>query len=311
MHVTGLLTLLAIGLAIALALAVWFVMHRISHPPRRTSAWALAKGRPSDPSELDEPLEFRAFDLSLACKGRARKYPAWEITGKNPDGPVAIMTPGWGDSRLGMLARIDAIASECSRIVAWDPPGHGEAPGRWTMGVREPAMLLHTADMMREATGRRCVLFGSSAGGGVSVVTAAMDAQRDDNTRAVAGVIAEAPYRFPQVPARNVIRQAGYPWAINGPIAFALMGRIEGVGPKWRGFDRADHASIVRTPLLVIHGSEDAVCPLEDGRTIANNAGGELVVVEGAGHNDLWKEPPMRMECVDAVRRYLRSLNDG
>jgi pimeloyl-ACP methyl ester carboxylesterase len=219
------------------------------------------------------------------------------------------MTPGWGDSRLGMLARIDAFAPECSRVVAWDPPGHGEAPGRWTMGVREPSMLLEIADTMHESTGRRCVLFGSSAGGGVSVVSAAMDAAKGE--RAVAGVIAEAPYRFPQVPARNVIRQAGYPWAINGPIAFALMGVIEGVGTKWRGFDRAAHASNVRAPVLVIHGSEDAVCPLEDGRAIAESAGGELVVIEGAGHNDLWTEPPARTECVDAVRRFLRSNAGG
>jgi len=305
----GLVIFLTIGLVLAYAIAVWVVVRRISFPPRKTAAWALAKNRPSDPAELDSPLAFRAFDLELPMKGKVRPYPAWEIDGRREAGPVVIVTPGWGDSRIGALVRIDSIADHASKIIAWDPPGHGDSPGGpgrgwWTKGVREPAMLLHIADEMREAFGKPCVLFGSSAGGGVSVAAAALDAVREESERSVLGVIAEAPYRLAWVPARNVIRLSGYPWAINGPLAFAIMGIIEGVGPGWKGFDRAQLAGCVRVPTLVIHGSADAVCPLADGEAIANAADGKLVTIDGAGHNDLWTSLDYGAQCADAIARY-------
>ncbi|CAE7209237.1 ptsI [Symbiodinium necroappetens] len=218
------------------------------HPPRRTDAWAVSRGVASEPGELDHPLGCRPFSLSLELKGRVREYPAWEVEGEDPGGPVVIMTPGWGSSRIGMLIRMAPFGGVASKIIAWDPPGHGEAPGRWTMGVHEPAMLLAIADEMRAAYGKRCVLFGSSAGGGVSVVAAAMDAERPEDERSVCGVIAEAPYRFAPEPAEK------------------------------------------------------------DGREIARRAGGEIVVVEGGGHNDLWVNGVYRGVCEGAVEGFLLKM---
>ena len=42
--------------------------------------------------------------------------------------------------------------------------------------------------------------------------------------------------------------------------------------------------SRIRCPVLVIHGSEDAVRPCASGARLAELAGGELVVLEGSGH---------------------------
>ena len=306
----GLLSLLGVGLAVALSLAVWYVMHRISHPPRKTYAWAVSRGLPSDPGELDAPLEFNACEQSLRVGNASKLFPVWEIRGEAPDGPVVIFTPGWGDSRIGLLPRLGALRGHASTIIAWDPPGHGDAPGTWSKGVREPAMLLELADEAWRSSGKQCVLMGSSAGGGVSVAAAALDAQRPEGERAIIGVIAEAPYRHAPVPARNVIRSTNQPWALNGPIAFALMGIIEGVGPRWRGFDRAELAATLRVPVLVLHGDQDAVCPVDDGRDIAAASGGELAVIAGGGHNDLWTNEAFGLQSADAVELFMRSLSD-
>jgi pimeloyl-ACP methyl ester carboxylesterase/UDP:flavonoid glycosyltransferase YjiC (YdhE family) len=40
----------------------------------------------------------------------------------------------------------------------------------------------------------------------------------------------------------------------------------------------------IRCPVLVVHGSEDAVIPLERGRALAEASGGALVTLEGSGH---------------------------
>jgi len=52
-----------------------------------------------------------------------------------------------------------------------------------------------------------------------------------------------------------------------------------------------DLARRVRCPVLVIHGSEDNVSPVSDGRTLARLAGGKLVVVQGAGHQPQARKP--------------------
>ena len=52
-----------------------------------------------------------------------------------------------------------------------------------------------------------------------------------------------------------------------------------------------DLARRVRCPVLVIHGSEDNVSPVSDGRTLARLTGGKLVVVQGAGHQPQARKP--------------------
>ena len=126
------------------------------------------------------------------------------------------------------------------------------------------------------------------------------------------GGIAEAPYRLPLTPARNVMRLNHLPYRLNLPVAMGLVGLRLGVGAGWRrgqdgvGFDRAAHAARLGCPLLVIHGSEDEISPIEDGRAIASAApAGEIVEVEGAGHNDLWAEEGWVEVCAGAMRGFV------
>ncbi len=293
--VAGLVGLLALGLLIVFAASVWYTASRLRRPPRRTAAWAAAKGAPSDPGELDRPAAFREREIEV---GRERVR-AWEIEGEDPSGPVVIATPGWGDSRLGALPRLEALRGWASQIVAWDPPGLGETEGRSGLGVREEGLLRELIG--RCARERGVALYGWSLGGGASL--AAGDAP------GVLGVIAEAPYRRPTTPARNVLRLSGLPYRANLPVAIALLGVRLGVGPLWRGFDRAGASARATAPVLVIHGTEDLISPIGDGRQVAAAAReGRIVEIEGAGHNDLWTDPAHREACAKAVASFGASL---
>lgn len=300
MNWLGLATILAQGLVIAFALSVWWVARRIRRPPRRTYASALARGKPGDPSELLSPREFTEWSLDW----RGLRLPVWDIPGDAPSGPVIVCTPGWADSRLGALSRLPALLPHASRVIAWDPPGLGDAPNwprgplsGWPMGTREHEML--HAMLERLGDERPVVLFGWSAGGGISIVAAA-------DHPSITGVIAEAPYRLAWTPAFRVLRMMKLPWRVNGPVAFALMGIRLGVGPRWRAFDRAEHASRLRCPLLVLHGDQDEVCPIDDGRAIANAAPrGTLAIIAGGHHNDLWTDETLAQRCADAIDRFL------
>lgn len=312
----GLVILLAVGFALAWGGMVIGTCMRLTHPPRRTYAWAVSKGLPGDPGELpppNGPRAFESFDLAARLGGSWRSLvgrerngeslvPCWDIVGDTHDGPVVIATPGWGESKVNVLVRLAALGRLASRVVVWDPQGLGEAPGVCALGTREHLVLARLIEYVSSTDNNpEIVLFGWSMGGGVSIVAAANDER-------VRGVIAEAPYRVARTPAKNVMQYAGLPWTGVGPAAFALMGLVKGVGASWRDFDRAEHAAKLTCPLLVIHGDQDVVCPLDDGRVIADAAPkGQLVVIVDGGHNDLWTEPRFASMCSAAVEEFIRA----
>ena len=305
----GLLLLLSIGLAIFMALLTFWTAHRLRHPPRRTDAYAVSRGVPANPGEMPEPVPYeeRTFELHDS-HNRRYEAPVWIIPGANAAGPIVIASPGWGDSKIGLLPRLTTLLPVSSMVVAWDSPGLGEAPGKCALGAHEPALALDLARQIRAESDipRDVVLLGWSMGAGVVIGAGACASENDH----IAAVIAESPYRKHWTPARNVMRNAGYPYRVNIPLCYAMLGIRLGVGPLWRGFDRAEHAKRLRCPLLVIHGSEDDVCPVSDGRDIArSSAKSMLVVVNDAGHNNLWTDERFKPQSASAVRDFILSLS--
>ncbi len=299
----GLIALLGIGFALFVIAMIVHTARMLTGPPRRTYASAVARNIPGDPSELDDPLEFEDRRITLYRE----EVRCWIVEGRAPEGPAVVMSPGWADSRVGALVRIPALVAHASRIVAVDPPGHGETPGTCDLGAQQASLL--TAILDSVAPEGPVVLMGWSLGAGVSIEAAA---RHDDDppevaerrTR-IAGVIAESPYRLARTPAERVMRARGMPVALNLSPALALVGFSEGVGPRWRGFDRAAWAAKLACPLLVLHGTDDPVSPIEDGRSIAAAAPlGVIAEIEGAGHNDLWTDAAHRERQEAAVRRF-------
>lgn len=308
-EIVGLTQLLLVGLLLAFLWSVAWTIWRLTHPPRRTYASALARGRPGDPSELAAAPggDRRTFTSWSLRTGDGLDLPVWEMPGDDPAGPVLILTHGWGDSRIGALTRVQPLLRVVSRAVMWDLRGHGDAPGTSRLGTREVddlcALIAQVTAGGRD-TPEHVVLFGWSLGAGISIGAAARE------PRSVVQVIAEAPYRIAITPARNVLRGMGLPRGLSARVAFWLLGLDFGVGPSWRGFDRAALASRLRVPLLVIHGDMDDVCPLEDARAINEAASrGEIVEVRGAGHHSLWTTPTMTDQFLARVLAALGSTS--
>lgn len=292
-----LLPILVLGLLLALAWLIVVTMRSLARPQRRTEAWAVARSRPADPSELPTPRRFETIDFKYNA---LESGPIWLIDGDNPSGPVVIFSHGWGESKIDVLQRIDALAPHCSRIIAWDLPGHGESPrGSSPLGTSEWNQLTHLVELAQgedldarsqeademDATledeadweaffnappkpgAPKVILYGYSLGAGVSIEVGA------DRPNRIAAVIAESPYRLAATPARNMLTLKRLPWRINLPPAMFLLGLWRHRGPRWTGFDRAKLASDLRCPLLVIHGDADEISPIEDGQQIAEAAG--------------------------------------
>ncbi|MBX3363433.1 MAG: alpha/beta fold hydrolase [Phycisphaeraceae bacterium] len=306
----GLVLLLLAGLVCAWVLGIVLTLGMLIRPPRRTYATAVARGRPGDPGERSPALAFESFTFS----SRGRRLCAWDIRCRNPGGPVVILSHGWGDSRIGAIARLDPLLPHASRIIAWDLPGHGDSPGCCRLGVHEPLDLITLIEIIRPSdtpsTSVDIVLWGWSLGAGVSIVAAAARAE------GILGVIAESPYRDVKTPARNVLRIYRLPhFGLLGP-ALALVGGFLGAGARWRRaippadvpFDRVSHAAYVRCPVLVLHGERDEISPLDDGRQIAESCRGQLVSISGGRHNTLWTDPQTRQSCAISVEEFMRTL---
>ncbi len=59
----------------------------------------------------------------------------------------------------------------------------------------------------------------------------------------------------------------------------------------------------------MIHGDADPVCPVADGRAIADAApDGRLVVIPGGGHNNLWSDPAHSALPAEAIGHAIRGV---
>lgn len=288
------------GLVMACVLVAWATMRAISRPPRRTYASAVARGVPGDPSELAQARTFTTWTFAGARGGRIE---SWDVPGDDPEGPIVVLTHGWGESRISGLVRVPALARVASRVVLWDMPGHGVTPGPSALGAREARDL----GALLACLNGPAVLYGWSMGAGVSMEAAVLHPER------VRAVVTETPYRVARTPAAAVLRARGLPAGVMLSAALGVIGSRRGAGLRWRrgvtgAFDRRDVAAKLACPLLVLGAERDEVSPCADAQAIAAAGRGELVIVPGATHNGLWREAQTRAVCGNAVCEWIRGL---
>jgi pimeloyl-ACP methyl ester carboxylesterase len=60
--------------------------------------------------------------------------------------------------------------------------------------------------------------------------------------------------------------------------------------------------------VLVVHGTEDRISPLRDAEALAEATGGALVVLEGAGHIPMARDP---VKVNRLIREFAESLPAG
>lgn len=284
----GLILLLTIGLLCAWLLLVGLTAWRLTHPPRRTGGWAIARSLPSVPAEVVMPDTIPVRFTSWTLRSRGRDLPVWDIVGRAADGPIVVFTPGWAESRVTSLNRLPTLLTTASRVIMWDPPGLGDAPGACSLGVHEPIDLAELVGVVRgKDSSTPVVLAGFSFGAGVSIAAAV--------SCNAAMVIAEAPYRLPATPAQGVLSAAGLPVKYVLLPALRLVGWCMGCPRGWLDaegtFDRVTIARRLSCPLLVLHPEADEVCPPADGSSIAKAAAGEFTMIPGARHTDVWMVP--------------------
>jgi len=281
MHWLGLLQLFFLAYVLLVALLTASLYRAMRRPGRFTYAAALARGYAVEPGELN--LHAEAITLRDA---RGRQTPAWRIAGRDPDGPIVIMLHGFARSRYSSLQLAPFFAEYAATLILPDLPGQGESEARASeAGVTEHQDVIAFAAQTRDGD-RPVVLYGRSMGAGVALAAAAHEPD------AFAGVIGEGIYRTWHGPIRNRLRLRRWPREPMVTLAGLLF---RGLVHRLSAFDRATLATRLRCPLLLLHGSDDAVCPLRDAEQITAAApDAELVTFPGAMHLNLHTHDPAR-----------------
>ena len=313
-------------------------------PPRKMFAWALATGRPKDPSELG--LRFDEVEYS---SGQRHPCPAWRIAGEatDSDAPIVVIVHGWGRSRWDSLTRVEPFRKVCSEIVLLDLPAHGEHAGAWSgVGTSEPQCVLHALrEIAKQFPKRALILAGHSMGAGIAIRAANLCNNELDFGTAPGAVqkVNDMPAQSPPHSSQNVNpngqanqhakRNITHSMCIAGVIAFAPYSTLRSPIPArlalqnlpaWpfapiafltlRMLGRMDAAleidtRTLRAPLLVIAGDHDPISPLADARAIANAAPhATLVVVAYQRHDDLREGDPKKFD--DALVEFLKSITE-
>jgi pimeloyl-ACP methyl ester carboxylesterase len=205
------------------------------------------------------------------------------------------------------------------RTIAVDIPGHGESPGLTHNRHDLRAYTRALGSVLDELGVRRAVIAGHSLGGRLA---AELAAERPERTLAVLllGAAVGAPWDrlvsfmriappalgmfgaafaaelASTVPLSVLLRAARNPW---GSAAAGLSLFAAG-----RSTDALERIRAAGLPVVVAHGTRDALVPFAAARDAAERTGGELVVAEGGSHSWLAHEP-------STLRLLVEPLADG
>lgn len=198
---------------------------------------------------------------------------------KQPDARgLVFFLHGNGGSLEGWFVNLDLYRRHRLDLFMIDYRGFGKSPCCISSEAQLHADVRAAFDAVAPAyAGRPVVIFGRSLGTGLGTVLAA-------EVQPQLLILASA-YK-----SLNALAEEHYPWVPDVVRRYSL--------------DTAAALPRVRAPTLLLHGSEDRLIGAEHSRRLVPLAQqGRLVVIEGAGHNDLQRFERYRSELDAALAR--------
>jgi alpha-beta hydrolase superfamily lysophospholipase len=181
------------------------------------------------------------------------------------------------------------LVKEGYLVFAFDYRGYGSSDGTPDIpGVnRDGVAALDLAFHIRGADGGGVVVFGQSLGGAVAVYAVANSPRRGE----VKALIVDSSFAG----YRRIVRDKLIAGIVTLPLAWPASWTVEdGYSPeRWIG-------SVAPVPVVVIHGTRDAVVPFSHGERLYRLAGDPkgLWKVEGGGHATALLLPDVRRQLL-------------
>jgi alpha-beta hydrolase superfamily lysophospholipase len=194
------------------------------------------------------------------------KLHAWWLKAEDPKAPVLLYLHGARWNLTGSITRIDRWRNLGFNVLAIDYRGFGQSSDV----IPTESLAYEDAEaawdyLARLAPARPRFIVGHSLGGAIA---AELARRRSD----AAGVVLEATFTS----VKDLI--SGTAWGLL-PLDLLLT----------QEFDTLKKIPDIKVPLLVVHGTRDAVVPYEMGEKLYEAAKGpkQLIKVEGGSHHNL------------------------
>ena len=191
-------------------------------------------------------------------------------------GPLVFCAYGWGYNAGRWRHFVPGLVAAGYRVVAFDPPGHGRAPGRRT---EYPSMVAIERQLIREH-GPVHLALGHSFGGGCLVEALAELSPEERPARvALLAIFSEVRWLFAGFAEFLRLRDEVYR---------AMQRHIKKLsGRDLDEFDAARNAArLAGTPTLLVHDPEDPVTAYRNARRNHSHwPGAWLLSPSGAGHH--------------------------
>lgn len=216
--------------------------------------------------ELETPAEkgLETVSAEIVEMADGTRITVWTAEPSGPGVPTVLYFHGNSSNLSGRWQRFKQIVDSGYGLYAPTHRGYAGAEGSPSEAALVSDALEHFD--RAAANGAPVIVHGESLGTGLA---AAVGAERPE-----AGlVVLEAPYT-----ALVDMAHESYPWLPVNVLMKDPMKTRERIGN-------------VTSPVLILHGTEDAVIPVEHGKKLYEYAAEpkELLIIEGAGHSDLWK----------------------
>lgn len=235
----------------------------------------------------------------VAVPGELGPMPAWLVPAGGADRRAgaawAILVHGFnGDPQVGLriVPTLRRTGFASLLITYRDDLGAPRSPdGLHHLGQTEWRDLEAAVRFALRRGARKVVLVGYSMGG--SLVSQLM--QRSRLADRVDALVLDAPaLDWRSILAFNATEE-GWPAVASLPLRWAIGARIDA---DWDSLDAAEHPEAFRLPILLFHGEDDEVVPIEDSEEFAAELPDWVTyhAVPEAGHVQAWNVGPALYE---------------
>ncbi|HEX3868541.1 MAG TPA: alpha/beta fold hydrolase [Gemmatimonadaceae bacterium] len=259
---------------------------------------------PIEPS----PAALGASNVQFASRSGSTIH-AWLARGRVGLGAVLILH-GVGSNRTTMLARAEYLHDAGYTVLAPDFQAHGESQGEHiTFGALESRDAAAAFDFLRkEAPGERIGIIGVSMGGAAALLSS--------QPLAPDALVLESVYPTISDALTDRLNVWFGPFAfLSAPVAPVLLKIIGAdIGVDESQLRPIDHIADLKSPVLVVAGTDDRYTTIEEAETLYARARSpkSFWAVEGATHEDIYDYSPRDYQRVVGgfLSRYLRPRAD-
>ena len=243
---------------------------------------------------------------TVAITGPDGDYPAWLFPASGST--WVIFVHGRGVQDRAQVHRIlptllDLDLPVLAITYRNDPGAPPDPDGRVYWGLREWVELEAAAKYVLANGAEDYVVMGYGLGGAVASVFA----RESVLASAAAGFVLDSPILDLSVVADQDAALRGVSEVVAEPAKALASFRFS---MKWADLDQANHADEFRAPILLLHGTANALSPVGSADEFAASRP-DLIVYErfeGAGHMAVWNWDPLRYE--KAVSDFIATLAD-